>query len=169
MAHNLRDQLTDDHKSKDGLSASLFPLTSREQARYNFELKKEEIYKGTPVYRISFRPRKPDKTGDSEGALWSGEVLIDKKELQPISIATNLAHGVPFLARTAMGTDLHGLGFAVNYQKFDDRVWFPVSYGTEFNVRILFVYSRKVAVSLANSDFKRVETGSSIVFGPTKQ
>jgi hypothetical protein len=63
-----------------------------------------------------------------------------------------------------LGTNLHGAGFSVRYQKFDDGVWFPVSYGTEFRVRALFFYNRSIVVSLENAGFQRARVSSRIEF-----
>lgn len=95
---------------------------------------------------------------------WAGEALVSREDFEPVQVATKLAHGVPFLVRTALGTNIHGLGFTVTYSKFDEGVWFPVSYGAEFDFRVVFVFSRKVSVSLANSEFKRTSADSSVSF-----
>ena len=63
-----------------------------------------------------------------------------------------------------LGTNLHGLGFSVRYQKFDEGLWFPVSYGTEFRLRALFFYSRGIVVSLENTGFRRAKVDSAIAF-----
>jgi hypothetical protein len=157
IAHDMRDELTNDRKSKDGLNRNLFPLTAAEQRKYSFRLAGDEVYRGLPVYRITFAPK------DSGGA-WKGEVLVSRDECQPVLVATQLAHKLPLLVRTALGTNLHGAGFSVRYQKFDDGVWFPVSYGTEFRVRALFFYNRSIVVSLENAGFQRARVSSRIEF-----
>jgi len=131
IVSDLREDLTNDRKSKDGLNRSLFPLTADEQRKYDFRLMGDEDYRGLPVHRITFTP-------NSSNAEWKGEVLVSRDDYQPVLVATQLAHRIPLLVRTALGTNLHGLGFSVRYQKFDDGLWFPVSYGTEFRVRALF-------------------------------
>ena len=40
--------------------------------------------------------------------------------INPLLITTELARKVPLLIRTMLGTNLHGLGFSVPYQKFDE-------------------------------------------------
>ena len=164
LARELRDDLISDKKSKDGLSPELFPLTAKEQLKYRFTLKGEETYQGTSVYRIAFEP-KPKMENDSA---WKGEALISKAEFQPMLVTTKLAHGIPLLVRTALGTNFQGLGFSVEYRKFDDGVWFPVSYGTEFRFKVLFFYSRQITVSMANSDFRRADVKSSVEFETTQ-
>jgi hypothetical protein len=71
---------------------------------------------------------------------------------------------LPLLVRTVLGTNLPGLGFTVQYRKFDDGVWFPVSYGTEFRIRAVFVYSRQVSISMVNSDFRHADVKSTVAF-----
>ncbi len=161
VAHNLRDGLTASKNGKDGLSPKLFPLTTQEQSWYVFRLTGEEVNKGIAVYRISFQPKKGIHSYDMP---WAGEALISRGDFEPVLVTTKLARGVPVLVRTALGTNFQGLGFSVSYAKLEPGVWFPVSYGTEFNVRVVFVYSRKVSVSLTNSGFKRTASDSSVSF-----
>jgi hypothetical protein len=164
LARDMRDDLVGNRKSKDGLAPELFPLTGREQRKYRFTLKGEETYQGTPVYRIAFEP----KRDEHDETCWKGETLVSKTDFQPFLVTTKLAFAIPFLVRTALGTNLHGLGFSVEYRKFDDGVWFPVSYGTEFNLSAVFFYSRKIAVSMVNSDFRRADVQSSVDFDTVK-
>ncbi len=161
MCKNLRDDLTVNKNGKDGIAPKLFPLTSAEQSHYVFELKGESVIKDIPVYRIAFHPKKSE---NDEDRMWAGEVLVSRDEGEPVQVSTKLARGIPLVVRTALGTNLRGLGFTVTYSKFEDGVWFPVSYGTEFDVRIIFIYSRKLSVSLTNTDFKRATADSSITF-----
>ena len=35
----------------------------------------------------------------------------------------------------------------MTYEKFDDGLWFPVSYGGEFHVRAVFFYARNMSIS----------------------
>jgi len=157
IVHDLRDELTNDHQARDGLDRSLFPLTAEEQRKYDFRLAGDEVYRGLAVHRITFTPK-------SSNAQWKGEVLVSREDGQPVLVATQLAHKIPLLVRTALGTNLHGVGFSVRYQKFDDGLWFPVSYGTEFHVRALFFYNRSIVVSLKNSGFQRAQVSSRIEF-----
>jgi hypothetical protein len=53
----LRDELTNDAQSKDGLNHELFPLTSSEQTNYTFELKGEETVQHMRAYRVAFHPK----------------------------------------------------------------------------------------------------------------
>ncbi len=157
IVSDLRDELTNDRESKDGLNRRLFPLTAEEQRKYDFKFAGDEDYRGLPVHRITFTP-------NSSNAEWKGEVLVSRDDYQPVLVATQLAHKIPLLVRTALGTNLHGLGFSVRYQKFDDGLWFPVSYGTEFRLRALFFYNRNIVVSLENTGFRRANVSSRIEF-----
>jgi hypothetical protein len=161
----LRDGLINDKESKDGLSKDLFPLTSDEEKKYRYELEGEETYKGRPVYRIKFQPQKKFEGFDDDKTIWAGEVLVDKADLQPISVTTHMSKGLPFFVKTALGTNVHELGFTVSYRRFDNEVYFPVSYGGEFDVKALFFYKRTFTISLENTDIRRGEAESTITFG----
>lgn len=164
LVPDLRDGLVNDKESRDGLAKDLFPLTSAEEKKHQYELEGEEPYKGRQVYRIKFQPRKEFKGFDDEQTVWAGEVLVDKTELQPISVITHMAKGLPFLVRTTLGTNVHQLGFAVTYARFDKDVYFPVSYGGEFDLKVLFLYKRTLTISLENTDFRRGEADSKITY-----
>lgn len=168
-AAELRDELTGDEGSRDGLQRKLFPLRSGDIARYTFTLKGEETVRGIPVYRIAFAPAalKCCEADTSEGP-WAGEVLVSRDEFQPVEVVTRLAKPLPAAVRVLLGVNLHGVGYSVRYQKFDDGVWFPVSYGTEFFVRALFFWARHFTVSLANSGFHRADVKSTVRF-PAEQ
>ena len=51
------------------------------------------------------------------------------------------------------------------YQKFDDRLWFPVTYGGEFKLKAVFFYARRIAMSMQNSGFERAVVSSKVKFG----
>lgn len=143
-------------KSKDGFESGLFPLTSQEQTKYDFELMGEQTVSGRRVYRIAFGPK------NRKDITWAGEALIDTQDFEPIRVFTKLSRRIPFAVRTLLGTDVPGLGFNVEYRKFDDGVWFPVSFGTEFRLRAVFFINRNITVSLENSDFQRAHVESAI-------
>ncbi|MDQ6759444.1 MAG: hypothetical protein M3Z32_06200 [Acidobacteriota bacterium] len=159
VAHDLVDDLTADRKSKDGIAHDLFPLTAKEQRKYEFHLEAEQEYRGMQVYRISFAAKK-----DQDDGGWAGEALIDRQEYQPVLVTTHLAAKIPLLVRTMLGTNLEHLGFKVTYKKFDTGLWFPVTYGGEFKVRALFLYARRVGVSLQNSGFQHADVSSAVRF-----
>lgn len=150
---------------KDGISADLFPLTSGKQEKYQFKFVKTEQFRGAKAYRVKFEPREKPKFDDiDDGAAWKGEALIDAEEYQPITVMTQMAWKMPLAVRTLLGTNLHGVGFTVNYQKFQDGLWFPVSYGGEFELRAVFVYHRHITINMTNSDFRRTDVQSNIAF-----
>jgi len=154
------EDLNNDH-SRDGISNDLFPLTYHQQLKYTFQLIGAEMHRGRRVYRIRFKPYDPFG--------WKGEALIDAEEYQPVFVSTSLGRGIPLAVKTLLGTDVKGLGFSVSYQKFADGVWFPVSYGGEFELRVLFFYKRTISVSLTNTDFERVDVTSAVRYSSESQ
>ena len=160
LINSLSDDMTDDTDSRDGIGCDLFPLTAEEQVKYRFKLLGAEQYRGRAVYRVAFEP-KPHQDFD---ASWKGEALIDAAEYQPVMVHTNLAIKIPRAVKTLLGTDIKGLGFSVSYQKFEDGVWFPVSYGGEFEVRAVFFYKRKISVNMSNTEFRRANVNSNVIY-----
>ena len=161
LIDDLSDDMTNDKSSRDGIGANLFPLTTEEQHKYNFKLLAAEKYRGRDVYRVSFEP-KPHQ--DFDEAAWKGEAMIDAAEFQPVSVHSKLALKIPKAVKVLLGTDIKGLGFAVTYQKFEDGVWFPVSYGGEFEVRAVFFYKRTISVNMTNTDFHRTNVKSNVTY-----
>jgi hypothetical protein len=155
LVRDFRDDLVNSN-SKDGLDRDLFPLTSDQQKDYDFELLGKQTVHGRSVYRIGFGPK------DKSDIDWAGEALIDSQEFQPIRVFTRLSRRIPLFVRTVLGTDLPGLGFNVEYRRFDEGVWFPVSFGTEFRLRAVFFINRDITVSLENSGFRRANVESVI-------
>lgn len=160
----LRNDLVNNKESRDGLGKDLFPLVSAEEKKYHYEFEREEAYKGRPVYRIKFSPKKEFEGFDDDKTVWAGELLVDKADVQPISVTTRMAKGLPLLVKTVLGTNIHQLGFSVSYARFDEGVYFPVSYGGEFDVKAVFFYKRTFTISLENTDFRRGEAESKITF-----
>ena len=161
LIRDLSEDLTNDSHSRDGIGADLFPLTTDEQRKYNFKLLAAEQYRGRDVYRVGFEP-KPHQEFDE--AAWKGEALIDAAEFQPVSVHSKLAFKIPRAVKILLGTDIKGLGFSVTYQKFEDGVWFPVSYGGEFEVRAVFFYKRTISVNLTNTEFHRTSVNSNVTY-----
>jgi opacity protein-like surface antigen len=161
LIDDLSNDMTNDKGSRDGIGANLFPLTTEEQHKYNFKLLAAEPYRGRDVYRVSFEP-KPHQ--DFDEAAWKGEAMIDAAEFQPVSIHSKLALKIPKAVKVLLGTDIKGLGFAVTYQKFEDGVWFPVSYGGEFEVRAVFFYKRTISVNMTNTEFHRTNVNSNVTY-----
>ena len=52
----------------------------------------------------------------------------------------------------------------MTYQKFEDGVWFPVSYGGEFEVRAVFFYKRTISVNMTNAEFHRTNVNSNVTY-----
>jgi len=159
---SLSEDLTNDKDAHDGISPDLFPLTAKEQRKYDFQFVAAETYRGRPVFRIKFQPKRHPPDGDTGS--WKGEALIDAEEYQPVSVHTTLAYGIPMAVKILLGTNIKSLGFSVAYQKFADGVWFPISYGGEFEVRAVFFYKRTISVSLVNSDFRHADVTTNIAF-----
>jgi hypothetical protein len=166
IASDLAEDLTDDKDSRDGIAADLFPLTAEQQKKYDFKLEGKQSYRGRDVYRITFTPAK-EEHGDA--GCWAGEVLVDTREFQPVLVTTYLARGIPLWVRTVLGTNLKHLGFKVTYQRIEDGIWFPASYGGEFEVRALFFYKRRISLSMLNTDFRRTDVTSGIIYGKSLQ
>lgn len=165
LASELADACTNEKHSRDGVAADLFPLTGKAQSRYVFRLEGNQQYRGRDVYAIAFQPA-PGKNwteDENDGTPWAGEVLVDAREFEPVLITTHLARGIPFVIRTLLGTNLKSLGFKIAYDRFDGA-WFPVSYGGEFELRVVFFYKRRISLSMTNRGFRRADVESRIVF-----
>jgi hypothetical protein len=160
LVENLRKNLADD-KSKDGLGRGLFPLTSKQQAQYLFKLLGQQTMNGRNVYRVSFRPK------DKNEFDWKGEAYIDRDEFEPVVVYTQMSRKVPLAVRTLLGTNVPGLGFSVTYARQPDGVWFPVGFGTEFRMRMLFFIARDISMSLSNTQFEKTHTDVRILEGAT--
>jgi hypothetical protein len=157
LVDEFHDDLTAQGDKRDGLSANFFPLTSAEQAGYSFTLEGEEKHRGRQVYRIRFEPERGRR-------IWKGEVLVDQEEFQPVFIATQMALNIPLPVRLLFGISIRQIGFSVSYQRFAENVWFPVSYGGEFFLKVLHFYKRNVIVSMVSEDFRRTMVGSAVRF-----
>ncbi len=158
LVENLRKNLADD-KSKDGLAKGLFPLTTEQQTQYLFKLEGRQTMNGRDVYRLSFRPK------DKNDFDWKGEAFIDTQEFEPVVVYTEMSRKIPLAVRTLLGTNLPGLGFSVTYDRQPDGVWFPVSFGTEFRMRVLFFIARDISMSLANTRFEKTHADVRILDG----
>jgi hypothetical protein len=155
LIRDLRDDLAS-AGSKDGLGRDLFPLTSEQQEKYQFRLIGQEMQQGRSVYHLDFGPK------DTQDVDWAGEAFIDADDFQPVRVFTKLSRRIPFLVRTMLGTDLPGIGFEVHYLRQPDGVWFPVSFGTEFRLRVLFFLNRDISIALENSGFEHTHVKSKI-------
>jgi hypothetical protein len=169
LADSMANDMTNDKNSRDGITKDLFALTADKQKYFIFTLKGKEDYRGRQVYHINFRPKRPsllDCDDDGESTCWAGEALIDVKEYQPVLVTSWLAKGIPMAVQILLGTNIKHLGFKVTYQKFDEGLWFPVTYGGEFYVRAVFFYKRTMALSVVNSGFQRADITSTVSFQP---
>ena len=168
LIDSFAEEFTGDKKSRDGISRAFFPLTSHKQNKYRFHLKGEEMYRGRPVYRIVFEPAGQgwEEFGD---APWAGELLVDQAEHQPVVITTRLAKNLPVAVKVLLGTNVQQLGFKITYEKFDEGVWFPVSYGGEFMLKVLFFYKRNIGVAVKNGNFQRTVVSTRLTFDDSLQ
>ena len=156
IVENIRWNLIHD-KSKDGIGANLFPLTSKEQADYAFRMIGRELMNGRDVYHVAFRPKKKDDFG------WSGDAYVDTQAYEPVLITTVMARKIPFGVRTLLGTNVPGLGFTVTYAPQPDSVWFPVTFSTEFKIKVLFFFNRQIILDAQNRNFEKTHVTSRIV------
>lgn len=156
MVESLRSSLTRDD-SKDGINSHLFPLTSTSQADYLFHLVGLERLNGRDVFHLDFRPK------DKSAFDWKGDAWVDSTAFEPVVVSTGLSRNFPFAVRALLGTNAPGLGFTVVYAPQPDGVWFPVSFGTEFKVHVLFFFKREIVIDAHNRDFEKTSVSSKIV------
>ena len=156
LAGDLASDLTRDSRSRDGIDHDLFPLTSAKQKQYSFRLVGRESYRERRVYHIYFEPR-------TDQVEWKGDAYIDEDDLQPVMISTRMAHSIPLVVRTVLGTNIANLGFKITYRPFDGQ-WFPESYSGEMKLRVLFLYSRRAGIRLENRNFQRTEVSTELSF-----
>lgn len=162
LIESLTHDLINDEESRDGFAKDLFPLTSKEQAQYTFRLAGTRKVGDVEALRIDFLPK------PGGGQPWGGEVLIHPHDYQPLLVTTRLASKIPMAVKIMLGTDIKQLGFSVTYQKVDDGLWFPATYGTEFGLKVLFGYKRNVTMNVTNTDFRKASAESSIQFETDK-
>ncbi len=163
LVENMRHNLTADN-SKDGIGAGLFPLTSKMQAFYTYTLAGRGPMNNHDCYHITFRPIDKDDYG------WKGDAWIDATAFQPVLVHTTMARNVPFAVRTLLGTSVPGLGFTVTYapQPADtpNALWFPITFGTEFKLHVLFFFNRTIVLDVRNHDFEQTHVHSTILDTP---
>lgn len=156
LVENIRWNLIHD-KSKDGINAHLFPLTSKDQANYAFRMIGRERMNDRDVFHITFRPKAKDDFG------WSGDAYIDTTAYQPVLVTTGMARKIPFAVRTLLGTNFPGLGFTVTYAPQADGTWFPVTFSTEFKIHVLYFFHREIILNAENREFEKTHVTSRIV------
>lgn len=170
----MTEELVNDRTARDGIPHNLFPLRSVDLPAYAFTMKGELQYHDRRTYRIAFEPAKKQREtyfhvakgedNDCVNEPWMGEAWIDVTELEPVRIDTLLAFKVPCAVRTLLGTNLKQTGFAITYQRVADGVWFPATYGTEFQMDVLFFYKRIIAMNLESGGFQRTDATSTIEY-----
>lgn len=156
LVESMREDLTKSH-TKDGIAAGLFPLTSKSQAAYEFHLIGQEKMNGRDVYHLTFAPK------DRSDYDWKGDAYIDTTAYEPVVVRTTMSRKIPFAVRAMLGTSLPGLGFTVIYAPEPGGVWFPVSFGTEFKLKVLFFFHRELILSAQNRDFEQTHVTSKIL------
>ncbi|WP_419804096.1 hypothetical protein [Terriglobus sp.] len=162
LVEHMRDNLTNT-QAKDGFHAGLFPLTAKAQTGYQYAIVKREPMNGRDTWLIHFKPK------DNSEFDWEGDAWIDTAAYQPVFVRTHLSRGVPFLVKTMLGTNVPGLGFAVTYAPQPDGVWFPVTFGTEFKIHVLFFFSREIAIDVQNRDFQKTHSDARILDSATTE
>jgi hypothetical protein len=164
----LIEDLTDDHvansDSRDGIDLDYFPIRTKDLPHYTFSFLGEQSLQGRRVARIQFAP-----TQKTWAHLWEGETLIDLEDAFPMQIQTKMAKKIPFAARALLGINLKQFGFGVTFVRLDKDLWFPKTYGTEFELTLFFGYKRVLAMSMEASDFRRTGADSSITFQTAEQ
>ena len=171
IIEDLVKDLVNDKKSRDGIPHSLFPLESKELDQYKFKLLETTQHQGRPAHRIAFEPAGKIGTCVSIGGgddcphkAWKGEALIDVEDMQPIRIVTDLAFKMPWGVKVFLGTNLRQTGFSVTYTRVTPGVWFPVTYGTEFKLDLLFGYHRVITLAMESNDFRRTTADTKVTF-----
>jgi hypothetical protein len=155
LIDDLIDDWTGDKDSRDGIDSELFPLTAEHQKKYNF--------RAAAPYQLVFTPR------EKNGSSWKGDILVDPATLQARSMNSTFAYNIPLPVKVIFGISLRQLGYSVKYDKVIEGLWFPVSAGTEFHIRIFFKYARTMTLSMTNSDFRRASVESKVTFEPVKE
>ena len=163
LVESMRNNFTNDNstESRNGIADNLFPLTTRQQLHEDFVLLGRERMNGRDVFHISFHPKDKSDFG------WKGDAYIDTTAFQPVLVRTAMARNIPFAVRALLGTNVPGLGFTVIHAPQPDGTWFPISFGTEFKIKVLFVYSREITIAAENRNFEKTHVNSQIVEGPT--
>ena len=156
LVESMRRDFTSDKKTKDGVQAGLFPLTSAQQKDMVFELKGRESKNARDTYHVVFRPRDKSEFG------WKGDAWIDAAAFEPVVVRTALSRSLPLGVRALLGTNVPGLGFTAVYAPQPGDVWFPSSFGTEFKIKVLFVFHRQIVVSVENRSFEQTHVSATV-------
>jgi hypothetical protein len=141
-------------KRRDGVDGNMYPLSEKMVGRHRFTMHGEESFRDRQVYKLTFEPLSK-KESKGEAGFWEGEVLVDCATLAPVLVTTHQARNVPIVIRTMLGSNVKQVGFKLEYAQMPDGEWFPVRYSGEFDLRVLFGYSRRIGLSLRNENFQR--------------
>ena len=88
---------------------------------------------------------------------------IDTEAFEPVVVQTALSRNIPFAVRALLGTSVPGLGFSATYAAQPDGTWFPVSFGSEFKINVLFFFHRTITINAENRDFQQTHVESRIL------
>ena len=121
LVENMRWNLIHD-KSKDGINAHLFPLTTKDQTQLHLphDRPRATEWPRRLPHRISPAKRRTTSAGAATPS-------STPPAYQPVLVTTGMARKIPFAVRTLLGTDVPGLGFTITYAPQPDGVWFPVT------------------------------------------
>jgi hypothetical protein len=148
-------------KGKNAPMVDWFPLTGSHQRHYEFRLLGEEKYKEYEVYRVAYASRERDWDDDD---CWQGEALIERNEFQPVLVNSRWECRVPKAVTILLGTNVTQLGAKLTWQRVAPGVWFPTTCGGEVKIKALFLYSRTIAFTATNSDFRKTDVQSTVTF-----
>lgn len=160
IAESFADDLLFHKDSGDGDEDSMYPLSEHMMERHRFTSHGKETYQGRAVYKFTFAPNPKGK--EKERGFWEGEVLVDCDALAPVLVVTHQARNLPVAVRTLLGTNVQQFGYKLEYAEMPDGTWFPSRYSGEFSLRVLFGYSRRIAVSARNENFERASAETEI-------
>ncbi len=147
-------------KSGFGQFVQWYPGPNSDDAgRFRYKFDGEERFREYDVYKISFSQKRKDS-----GQCWSGEVLVEKTEFQPVMVSSHWDCKIPLAVQALLGTNVSQIGSKVTYQRFDKDVWFPVSCGGEMKLRVLFLYARTIAFTAANKGFRKADVQTTVEF-----
>lgn len=166
VAEELSEEFGGEKDARDGIHGDLFPLTAKHLPRYHFRLDGRQEFRGRPVWRVTFTPKKKAFDTEDGGSPWEGEVLVDCAEYQPALVTSFLSKGIPMAVRVLLGTNLKHLGFKLTYRKVAEGVWMPDTYSGEFGLRAVFFYGRTISLSMQNSDFRKADVTSTVRYEP---
>lgn len=174
IIEDLINDLVNSKKSRDGIPRGMFPLSAKDLPRYKFTYAGAAEHKGRPAHKIAFEPQNikknclnlgDDDDGDNEcPPTWKGEALVDAEDVQPIRLFSDTTFRMPGAIKMFLGTNVQQVGFSVSYERLAPGIWFPVSYGSEFRLDLLFRYKRVITLALESKDFRRATAESQITF-----